>query len=89
MILFLDSNILIYLIEGDELLVAQVQQTIQRYRAAYSEIVTAYCRLILLPTANYSDFAQHSELSTQNSALSTIMHRKQRAAYPCSRNTFF
>jgi len=40
-ILFLDSNVLIYLIEGDELLVAQVQQTIQRYRAAHSEIVIA------------------------------------------------
>ena len=48
MILFLDSNILIYLIEGDELLVAQVQQTIQRYRAAHSEIVIAVSALTLL-----------------------------------------
>lgn len=48
MILFLDSNALIYLIEGDALLVAQVQQTIQHYRAVHSEIVVAVSSLTLL-----------------------------------------
>ena len=48
MILFLDSNALIYLIEGDALLVAQVQQTIQPYRAVHSEIVVAVSSLTLL-----------------------------------------
>jgi len=30
-IIFLDSNVLIYLIEGDALLAAKIKQTIQRY----------------------------------------------------------
>lgn len=48
MILFLDSNALIYLIEGDAVLVAQVQQTIKYHMALHSEIVIAVSSLALL-----------------------------------------
>ena len=48
MILFLDSNVLIYLIEGDPLLVAQVKQTIQKHIDIHSEIVIAVSSLTLL-----------------------------------------
>ena len=48
MILFLDSNALIYLIEGDELLVAQVQQTIQSHIDTHTEILIAVSSLSLL-----------------------------------------
>jgi len=47
-ILFLDSNALIYLIEGDGVLVAQVQQTIKYHIALHSEIVIAVRSLALL-----------------------------------------
>ena len=48
MILFLDSNVLIYLIEGDALLVAQVQQTIKYHIALHPEIIIAVSSLALL-----------------------------------------
>ena len=48
MILFLHSNALIYLIEGDELLVALVQQTIQSHIATHTEILIAVSSLSLL-----------------------------------------
>ena len=48
MILFLDSNVIIYLIEGDALLVAEVKQTIQKQIDTHPEIVIAISALTLL-----------------------------------------
>ncbi len=48
MILFLDSNVLIYLIEGDASLVSQVQHSIQKLLTSYSNPVIAVSALTLL-----------------------------------------
>lgn len=48
MIIFLDSNVLIYLIEGDALLAAKIKQTIQRYIDTSFENVIAVSSLALL-----------------------------------------
>ena len=48
MILFLDSNVLIYLIEGDVALVSQVQHSIQKLLASHSKAIIAVSALTLL-----------------------------------------
>jgi predicted nucleic acid-binding protein len=46
--LFLDSNVLIYLIEGDVSLASQVQQTIQKLLVSYPDAIIAVSALTLL-----------------------------------------
>ena len=48
MTLFLDSNVLIYLIEGDAALVSQVQHSIQKLLASHSKAIIAVSALTLL-----------------------------------------
>jgi len=48
MILFLDSNVLIYLIEGDTLLVSQVQHSLQKLLTSHSNPVIAVSALTLM-----------------------------------------
>lgn len=48
MILFLDSNVLIYLIEGDASLVSQVRHSIQKLLTSHSNTVIAVSALTLL-----------------------------------------
>ena len=48
MILFLDSNVLIYLIEGDASLVSQVQRSLQKLITSHSNPVIAVSALTLL-----------------------------------------
>jgi predicted nucleic acid-binding protein len=48
MILFLDSNVLIYLIEGDASLVSQVQHSLQKLLTSHSNTVIAVSALTLL-----------------------------------------
>ena len=48
MILFLDSNVLIYLIEGDASLVSQVQHSLQKLITSHSNTVIAVSALTLL-----------------------------------------
>ena len=48
MILFLDSNVLIYLIEGDISLAARVQETIKKVSESHSEIIVAVSALTVL-----------------------------------------
>ncbi len=48
MILFLDSNVLIYLIEGNAAIVSQVQHSIQKLLASHSKAIIAVSALTLL-----------------------------------------